>query len=580
MKYRTLLLVILTSFTIQVAAESAYQKKVYSICERYYTYFIDGYSHSLPLADAVLFSVDPESMTAIAAMNALSWLSPQKVDKLIDQLSAELKQAEKLMTPEERAEKARKDALAKKKETSLGCLQLLIQDSLNVFATKGEFEKTTDYQTRIQQQAKQKFEYYCTYLFPKASFNLQPIKYNADKELYDFELEYTLSFQNKRHNNTLLVSVPIDVEAAQYLNQHRATIPVFDVVWGLNGNTLTPQSYKFTLNDNTYTANTKVSDLILKTSDLDIDIPQLKNASFNCTAQQKTLNKNKQAYLAKINEWQQVWRNNITTSPYYERLHYDYREQFIKSDILKPFQPTDEAADIYVFYQTYVYDTAAEATNSNLLQQVKEKLRETSNTAYIDAYLSENPELNDSLQVEYIEYRCHYSSFQNFTRAFFDNRVEESKRNCRENAYAQYGQYYDSREDFDIDYNKGDNVLKEKASLYAWLEQNVIEIEQLFLGKVAIYRGNYVPTSESVSSLYLQGADNNNNYSTIRRLSVLYKELKDYPPLQQRAADFIISHNKKMQKEYDKNGALFESKIDFVNAYFSPEYKKILKLKK
>jgi hypothetical protein len=46
------------------------------------------------------------------------------------------------------------------------------------------------------------------------------------------------------------------------------------------------------------------------------------------------------------------------------------------------------------------------------------------------------------------------------------------------------------------------------------------------------------------------------------------------------AADFLISGNKKLGKEYEKNGAYFSSKIDFIAAYFSKDYKQILKSKK
>lgn len=120
MKLKTLLLVVLATLALSLSAETAYQKKAYQIYEKYYTLFKDGYSHGLNMTESMMFSMDPEAMTAMAAMSALEWFPMNKLNYFIEQMERELEQAESLMTPEERKKKAEQDAIKARQKTSVG----------------------------------------------------------------------------------------------------------------------------------------------------------------------------------------------------------------------------------------------------------------------------------------------------------------------------------------------------------------------------------------------------------------------------------------------------------------------------
>ena len=51
-------------------------------------------------------------MTAMAAMGALEWFPMNKLNQYINQMERELEQAESLMTPEERKQKAEEERAA------------------------------------------------------------------------------------------------------------------------------------------------------------------------------------------------------------------------------------------------------------------------------------------------------------------------------------------------------------------------------------------------------------------------------------------------------------------------------------
>ena len=130
MKLKTLLVVALATFAISLYAETAYQKKTYQIYEKYYTLFKDGYSHGLNMTESMMFSMDPEAMTALAAMSALEWFPMNKLNYYIEQMERELAQAESLMTADERKEKAKQDAIKARQKTSVGYLEMAIQAKL------------------------------------------------------------------------------------------------------------------------------------------------------------------------------------------------------------------------------------------------------------------------------------------------------------------------------------------------------------------------------------------------------------------------------------------------------------------
>jgi hypothetical protein len=138
--------------------------------------------------------------------------------------------------------------------------------------------------------------------------------------------------------------------------------------------------------------------------------------------------------------------------------------------------------------------------------------------------------------------------------------VEDHKK--REIWWNDYKDYYNSEDEFLADYNIGVSTVDMRKSkvLYAWnsLVKALIEVGD---------KANLQGARESSKPDILAVVQSYNNLT----LSIVYL---------QKAADFLISSNKKMGKEYEKHGEYFSSKTDFMSAYFSKDYKQILKSKK
>lgn len=592
MKLKTLLLVVLATLALSLSAETAYQKKAYQIYEKYYTLFKDGYSHGLNMTESMMFSMDPEAMTAMAAMSALEWFPMNKLNYFIEQMERELEQAESLMTPEERKKKAEQDAIKARQKTSVGYLEMAIQANLMQWAVKGEFEKTTDFQKRLQEEGKTRFATVCKEYFPKATFDVKPLRYDADKEKYDFEIKYTLQFTGKSFTHDVTVAIPIDVDAARYLSQNTPKIPIVDCVWGMNENNITPQSYKITINGKTYTATTKASDLIVKGVEIVPNIVELKSLSYNYSDLRRQRIQNKAQLIVEIEQYNNrmteqdaITQYKIQSSPYYSKLPEYKKQDFIHSSELKQFTIID---DIDVIEEYYNQITKKEEISAEVsLQPVKEYLRHNDPKKYVEAYFEEQPDSATFLQQEWIEYQCRYE-YQNidqFVIAYLEGKLDTSKRDCREKAWNKYSKYYDNKDAFDDDFSKGKEEFQNKMLLYAGLEDKIEEIKRYLntniensADKIPV-AGLFTSATKKVSTLNLQGGNESNN-KYVQAIARVYNQLSPYPNFQEKAANIIITESEKTQKEYDKNGSLFSSKAEFVTAYFNSEYKKILKSKK
>lgn len=593
MKLKTLLLVVLTTFALSLSAETAYQKKAYQIYEKYYTLFKDGYSHGLNMTESIMFSMDPEAMTAMAAMSALEWFPMNKLNQYINQMEKELEQAESLMTPEEQKKKAEQDAIKARQKTSVGYLEMAIQANLMQWAVKGEFEKTTDYQKRLQEECNIHFTTACNEYFPKASFDVKPLKYDADKEQYDFDIKYTLQFTGKSFTHDITVAIPIDVDAARYLSQNTPKIPIVDCVWGTYENNITPLSYKITINKKTYTATTKATDLVIKGAEIVPDITELKSLSYNYSAMRRQYIESKSQLLAEIEQYNNrmaeqdaITQNKIQSSPYYNRVPEYKKKDFIKSFEPKHFTNADDITVIEDYY-TQIHANSGETSNSDPLRPIKEYLKQNDRQKFVEAYFEEHPDSVQFLQQEWLDYQCYYEYqyIYQFVIAYLDGKLNPSNRDCREKAWNKYSKYYDSKEEFEIDFYKGQEALNEHKYICEQQEKKVEDIKRYLNADVANpankipIAGAFTPATKSISSMNLQGANESNN-KYIQAMAQIYNGLAAYPKYQEKAANLIVSESEKAQKEYEKNGSVFSSKAEFVTAYFDSDYKKILKSKK
>jgi hypothetical protein len=289
--------------------------------------------------------------------------------------------------------------------------------------------------------------------------------------------------------------------------------------------------------------------------------------------------------------------------------------------------------DAYNYNQAKAFCDSLQRVAEALSQQdpvaiVKDYLRSKRPNDFVAAYFHENPKIKAHLESEHKEYRCHYASFTDFVIQYEQGRLQPSERNCRELKWQEYKPYYINKKAFDADYDKGDEHLEAHKRHYElkWAEYKqyyssreafdadyhqgdaTLEIhkkreikwaecadyyEARFIFDFDYDKGETVVDAhrrridEAWSSLQqlpeellvkkkLIGASESKKEDILNLFS-LYRQLKPSPHFQSLAADFLISRNKKMSKEYEKNGAYFSSKIAFLTAYFSGDYKHIIK---
>lgn len=326
-----------------------------------------------------------------------------------------------------------------------------------------------------------------------------------------------------------------------------------------------------------------------------------------------------------ISESIQQLNDAIRSSPYTQYLTESERTRYKQT--YSPAQIPDaydyDQAKAFCDSLQRVADSISHKVPVTSIASIKDYLRTTRPNDFVAAYLQENPKDKAYLEREHKDYRCHYASFTDFVIQYEQGRLQPSERNCRELKWQEYGQYYSSRDAFNADYDKGDKSLEtHKRREIKWAEYNPYyssrdafnadcdkgdkhleahKKREIKWAECADYyasrnlfdkdydRGETVVDAhratidDAWSSLQklpektlvkksLKGARDSKKVELFYLVS-LYHRLDPSPVFQLRAADFLISHNKKMGKEYKKKGSSFSSKIEFVNAYFADYYK-------
>lgn len=350
----------------------------------------------------------------------------------------------------------------------------------------------------------------------------------------------------------------------------------------------------------------------------------------NCVESSILLSSELDAANERISQIVQQHNEVINRSPYTQYLNKNERNRYLHTYF--PFQ----IPDAYNYDQAKAFCDSLQRVANSLSQQdpmttvtsIKDYLRATRPDDFVKAYFKENPTAKAHLESEHKEYRCHYASFTDFVIQYEQGRLQPTERNCRELKWQEYKPYYNSKKAFNTDYDKGDEHLEAHKRHY---ELKWAEYKQYYSSREAFdadyhqgdatleihkkreikwaecadyYEARYIfdfdydkgetvvdahrrRIDEAWSSLQqlpeellvkkkLIGASESKKEDILNLFS-LYRQLKPSPHFQSLAADFLISRNKKMSKEFEKNGAYFSSKIAFLTAYFSGDYKHIIK---
>lgn len=577
-------------------AEPFYGSRLYNIYESYYTLFRDGYAHDLTREQAsklFMGNVNPDWTVYNRAHEAVIYerFGETHVRSLLSDMYGELIDAR---------------------------LNQLLSDSLGDWVQQGEFEKSSEYQRRLSQDFQAVFDDYCKRLFQPSSFRLIPLHYDPDEEIYTLSLEYTMPetfnlinyytgyrYGERQHGSdpdvhisakvgSDIIAFHMSIEDAKYLKEHRDQIEIYDVVFGMREYSVVPYTYTVAVNRHTgYDSKApNVRDFEVHAANLDFNIPFLNGIKFNFTEYRTRLVEKKKRILSEISQYKETIDAEVAkfkNTQYYLHLTPDQQKE-----ILRPYQrelPTvfDDAS----VFESYDLVLVGDSIYSKLIDEV----RRINPQSYALGYLSDHPELRDSISRAYPDFKCNYE-YATFMLAYVNGTLDFSKGKCREEAWAIYGHYYSTRAAFDMDYANGVDM---EARFSAWeryksyydsyddfcldyvldVDMNALVGDINYISRELDGKHKMLIANEwaeiPVTSLKLNNAENPYTPQPAKNIVHRYIKLNGHPSFQEKAAEVIISKSYYTKKEYDKSGKYFSTKREFVSAYFSTDYKNLLK---
>lgn len=244
LKMRTLFFLLFFVFTGLSNAfaqnQTNYEKKVFEIKVKYLSIFYYGYEKELTLPEKFqiesLIKDKSEEQEAVVlanlVMNYAMSHSETEMDNLLKRFQTEMKNAEKLKTDADL--KSSKSNNSTENLPFSAFAKIYVNEQLAKWQEKGEFEKTSDWQIRVNEETTKKkielfnenaIDAYAKYLqisFDKRA-NLTLSSYDADREIYIIEHKYF---------GKLPVSVPLQ-EAESFRGTFNYSVSTFvtDIVY-------------------------------------------------------------------------------------------------------------------------------------------------------------------------------------------------------------------------------------------------------------------------------------------------------------------------------------------------------------
>ncbi len=241
---RTLFFILFFVFTgfsnVFAQNQTSYEKKVLEIKVKYLSIFYYGYEKELTLSEkfqieSLIKDKSEEQEAAVLAnlvMNYAMSHSETEMDNLLKRFQNEMKNAEKLKTDADIS--SSKTTNSKENLSFSAFAKIYVDEQLTKWQEKGEFEKTSDWQIRVNEETTKKkielfnenaIDAYAKYLqisFDKRA-NLTLGSYDADREIYIIEHKYF---------GQLPVSVPLQ-EAESFRGTFKYSVSTFttDIVY-------------------------------------------------------------------------------------------------------------------------------------------------------------------------------------------------------------------------------------------------------------------------------------------------------------------------------------------------------------
>ena len=521
----SILLFFLVINSTNAQQQTAYQKKTLEIQKKYVKKILIGEGKWTQRSEAELFYANSEYLNAVLAIGLMG--TPQ----YIEGFKNEMKQAEKLKTSSDfQREKEEKLNNEKKKNeieqhkkdeaferTDVAIIKKNIKTSFEKWNQKGEFEKQTEYEIRIQDQSQNSFEEICIeQIKSKISnkdyyLNMELLPYDADNEFFNVKFKINnLEWLSK-------INIPI-TNAEKFKNNWsnlQRTVNNYD--WCFVENTLCPTIITLSDENNKYQFTLSLQnqkEIIYHFEDLSIENKFLKNYIFNFNDARKIEIKIAQDKLVK---------DSILIKSFNDKLETSF--QNLNNKLLNNKYNIDKKVILD-------YD---KITNNEV----------------------ENAEDNYNESMELLT--RNYNSINSKFKIAFDT------------AYNKVNQLFETKEEFEKYYVLGkDDLFKEIEKRKEKEEEEKI-IDYFNFNLILIESMDFKPSDPSKDFT---------NENKIRKniLSMINESKKK--SYYSRILDFIFEKNKDLNKKWNKDAEYFSNKVELYEAYITGNYKQILKEKK
>lgn len=527
--------------------QTAYEKKIAEITQKYFSICYYGYNKQLTMsekAELQMYTTGDNARKFIMSIGILNYAmnhTEAEVKNLVTQLDKDFKTAEKLKTAIDiQREKERKElAIKEKYERSFeAAIKNNIKSAFEKWNNKGEFEKQSVYEERIQnksqnafinvcvEQIKNKIEHY------KLLYSLKKVllPYNADNEFFIIKFSINeIEWENK-------INIPL-ADAENFKKSWSSLdCKIDDYDWCFVGHELCPnlitlsdqkRNFQFTLPlENQKEITYYFDELGINNASLGGFVFKYSNAKLIelNLAQEKFVKDSLEVvmYNNKLDSVFQDYNNQLLANPYNleKTLISNYKKVSIGSDKLDSYN-----------------------SSLNLLNRNNNRIRQ---------------------ELEYT-----------FNRE-----------------YSTAKQFFLTKEDFEHYYVQGKDsvqaeIIKRRQKQEEEKNMNFLINNSTFIESMDFQQEKSESASSTVGKSLLEFATNTTiakkDYSNENNLrnKILYiikdsNNKSNYLEI----IDFIISTNKNLNKEWNKNGQYFKSKSEFYEAYISENYKKVLKSKK
>ncbi|MDR0419949.1 MAG: hypothetical protein LBH30_00630 [Prevotellaceae bacterium] len=552
--------VVLMLFAVNVSAQkTAYEKRVEQIEKE------AAQKLGYPQYNEVV------AMMLLDGMNdALSARNTKKA-KAFMWYADELEKAEKLKTPEEiRREKQeaeevrRKSAEREKKEeeqrqqkyelqkerekqeaywnSDIGEIEKSIKEKFVKWSEKGELEKTVDYQERLKTQSQDAFVQICIekindrIRFLKKYVSSELLAYNADDEYYP--ISFTFRGLTAYHREEIRkewegkIYIPV-TDAKNFKKNYWKIIDDYD--WCLVENYLYPTLVTIVYENKKYEIHLQLqnqSEITFSFDNLGIDNPYLKNFVLEWATIKKIGEKAFAAYEQKLDSIFTDYNKQLLQNPFNinKTTMNGYEKMQQKGNQKENFEKNIERIK-----------SDFEKLNSNFARELESKNPEE----YFKVYYSLNPDKKTEADSKYLDCRCRFNR-KDFDERFIKHSIVYRNKivygvhcGCREELYKVFGAYFADKTEFDKFYDQGEDIVRQEAEKR----------------KIKRQAGSFEYLKQCIAQ------NKNESY---------YSEL----------VDIAIENNKKLNKEWTKNGQFFANKTEFYEAFVSDNYKQILKDKK